>query len=48
MATRFFMGAFETGMFPGCEWHLLFKLVVRTISLLMEFPNRFLPHGHVV
>lgn len=27
MATRFFMGAFETGMFPGCEWHPVLKLV---------------------
>lgn len=45
MTTRFLLGLFESGMFPGCELHFL-------KAALEAHPNffspRFLPPGNVV
>lgn len=44
MTTRFFLGVFESGMFPGCEFVL--EGAGRPIEVLMN--DRLLPDGHVV
>jgi hypothetical protein len=44
MATRFFLGVFETGMFPGCKY----KYQQQYLSRVLIVIARFLSVGHVV
>lgn len=44
MATRFFLGVFETGMFPGCKCKYRQELLRQVLIAI----DRFLFAGHVV
>jgi hypothetical protein len=44
MATRFFLGVFETGMFPGCKCKYQINLAGHVLIVI----PRFLSVGHVV
>lgn len=44
MATRFFLGVFETGMFPGCKYKYQEERQRQVPTLI----SRFLSIGHVV
>lgn len=44
MATRFFLGVFETGMFPGCKCKCQQELLRQVLIAI----DRFLSAGHVV
>ena len=44
MATRFFLGVFETGMFPGCKY----KYQQQCLNQVLIAIARFLFIGHVV
>jgi hypothetical protein len=44
MATRFFLGVFETGMFPGCKCKNQQNLLRQVLIAIA----RFLSVGHVV
>lgn len=48
MTTRFFLGVFETGMFPGCELAGCLNMRCACAEVLTQIYDRLLPDGYVV